>query len=311
MIEQTGKEEIEITKEQVIPPKEPKGLAIWLTIPLFFLTMIIILGLVSDILDLIYSLLAEETYKETTLFKVVEQWVMFFSVWLSAWLVMKYMDQQPTQEIGMSIHGRGKDILYGLLMAIVLYVIGFGVLLATGNIVIEGINPSLSTLATSFVFFLPAAMIEEVMTRGYILNRLMSKMNKFLALVLSSVLFSVMHAGNPNLGTLPYINLFLAGVMLGASYIYTRNLWFPISLHVFWNWIQGPVLGFEVSGTNMFSPLLTISRPEENILNGGLFGFEGSILCSIISLAAATFITLWCIKQKKQETIRTAEHQSS
>ena len=83
----------------------------------------------------------------------------------------------------------------------------------------------------------------------------------------------------------------LAGCFLGASYIYTRNLCFPIALHWFWNWIQGSVLGYKVSG-NEFSNknLLILHFPEENLINGGTFGFEGSILCSLLLVLGTVII---------------------
>ncbi len=62
------------------------------------------------------------------------------------------------------------------------------------------------------------------------------------------------------------LNLLLAGMLLGASYLYTRNLCFPISLHLFWNWIQGPILGYQVSGNNFTTSMLTLRMPEENVL---------------------------------------------
>ncbi len=79
------------------------------------------------------------------------------------------------------------------------------------------------------------------------------------------------------------INLFLAGLILGAAYIYARNLWFSISLHLFWNFIQGPILGFNVSGMNM-DTLIVFNSKGSDLITGGDFGFEGSIICTILEL---------------------------
>ena len=75
-----------------------------------------------------------------------------------------------------------------------------------------------------------------------------------------------------------------------ASYIYTRNLCFPIALHWFWNWIQGPVLGYEVSGNKFCNGLLALRLPEANLINGGAFGFEGSILCTVLMVVGTGLI---------------------
>ena len=84
-------------------------------------------------------------------------------------------------------------------------------------------------------------------------------------------------------------NIFLAGFFLGASYIFTKNLWFPIALHFSWNFFQS-MFGFKVSGLDSYS-IIEFTIPENNMLNGGEFGFESSLL-SIIILIIGTFI-IW------------------
>ena len=76
-------------------------------------------------------------------------------------------------------------------------------------------------------------------------------------------------------------------------YLYTRNLWFPISLHFFWNWIQGPVLGYEVSGNRFCETLFSLRLPANNLINGGAFGFEGSLVCTVLATLFTLFIIWW------------------
>jgi len=75
----------------------------------------------------------------------------------------------------------------------------------------------------------------------------MYSFGKPIALVVSAILFSIMHGQNPAFDYLAFINLFLAGVMLGLPYIFNKNLWFPIALHFSWNFFQS-LFGFKVSG---------------------------------------------------------------
>ena len=142
------------------------------------------------------------------------------------------------------------------------------------------------------MFFLLVAVFEEGMCRGFLLGRMMDAgINKFTALAVSSALFSALHLGNPGITVLAFVNLWLAGVLLGSAYIYTRNLWFAIALHWFWNWIQGPVLGFEVSGMAPEGSLLTLDAPREAVLlNGGAFGFEGSLVCTVLMVVGIGLI---------------------
>lgn len=186
-------------------------------------------------------------------------------------------------------------------MATVLYIIGFGISLWIGAVEIVTVQWDWVSLLGSFVLFLVAASVEEIMVRGYIQGTLMTTgMHRFIALAIASAIFSVMHIFNSNLTALALCNLFLAGTMLGASFLYTRNLWFPILLHTFWNWIQGPVLGYEVSGTKFFSSVITLSLPENSLLNGGTFGFEGSVICTGL-LICSTLLIISYYELKRDE----------
>ena len=195
--------------------------------------------------------------------------------------------------MGRSLAIRKKDLLSGISLAIVLYAVGFGVSLLAGAIEIAGVVFNPSSLLISFVFFLLVAITEEFALRGFVLERMLQGgVNKFWALFLSATLFSLVHIANPNFDFLSFINILLAGILLGSSYIYTRNLCFPIALHWFWNWIQGPVLGYEVSGNKFCDGLLTLYLLETNLINGGAFGFEGSILCTVLMVAGTAVILI-------------------
>jgi membrane protease YdiL (CAAX protease family) len=124
-------------------------------------------------------------------------------------------------------------------------------------------------------------------------------MNKYIALIISSLLFMLAHAPNNYTATLPLFNIFLAGLLLGSVYIYTKNLWYSISLHFFWNFLQGPVLGYSVSGTDIHSSIIRIKHSANTLLNGGNFGFEGSILCSVFMILFV-LLTIWIMNNKAQ-----------
>ena len=122
-----------------------------------------------------------------------------------------------------------------------------------------------------------------------ILSNLLDSMNKFTALIISSIIFALMHMSNPNVSVLSIINIFLAGMLLGIYYIHRKNLWFSISVHLMWNFVQGPILGFEVSGLKI-EGILQQELVGHNLFTGGEFGFEGSLLCTILSIAGIIFI---------------------
>lgn len=221
---------------------------------------------------------------------VLSETLMLVGVFLSAWIVWHFRGVSLAR-LKHSLAMRWQDWLSGMLLATVLYAVGFGISLLAGAIEVTGVTFNPSSLLISFVFFLLVAITEEFALRGFVLERMLQGgVNKFWALFLSAALFSLIHIGNPNFDFLSFINILLAGILLGSSYIYTRNLCFPIALHWFWNWIQGPVLGYEVSGNKFCDGLLTLHLPEANLINGGAFGFEGSILCTVLMIVGTGVI---------------------
>lgn len=213
---------------------------------------------------------------------------------LTSAVILLYFERRPFSDLGLTLKGHARGLWYGLLAAILLYLIGFGLSLALGEVEVTGFQFDPLNLLATFVFCLLVALAEEIMMRGYILGRLLhTRMNKFLSLFVSALLFALLHLFNPNLAFLPMLNLLLAGMFIGASYLYTRNLCFPISLHLFWNWIQGPILGYQVSGNDFGTSLLTLHLPEENVLNGGAFGFEGSLICTVLMIIFTILIVWW------------------
>ena len=202
--------------------------------------------------------------------------------------------------IGLSLKGHGRELWAGVEVAAGLYGAGFLLVLLLDAVAITGVHFHASALLQTWVFFFFVAVFEETMCRGFLLGRMMDAgINKFVALVLSSAAFSMLHLANPNFTALPFANLLLAGILLGSAYIYTRNLWFAITLHWFWNWLQGPVLGFEVSGNKFGESLLTLKSTDNTLLNGGPFGFEGSLICTALMLVGIFLIIRYYEKKKR------------
>lgn len=231
----------------------------------------------------------------------LERLLMLVGYLSAAVLVLRWRNL-PLSLLGMSLKGRGKDLLAGLGVAVLLYAVGFGTSLLMGTVEIASVQWVPRDLLGTLLFFLLVAVTEEVMLRGFVLGRMLSAgMNRFVALFLSSVLFSAMHLFNPNFALLPFVNILLAGCLLGASFLYTRNLCFPVVLHWFWNWLQGPVLGYEVSGMDSGETLLTLRLTGSDLLTGGSFGFEGSLLCTVLLVVGTLAIVAYYERRGRKE----------
>tara|TARA_B100001996_G_scaffold88864_1_gene65923 strand:- start:1925 stop:2773 length:849 start_codon:yes stop_codon:yes gene_type:complete len=217
------------------------------------------------------------------------EYSMIFTMGIMLWLFMKFIDKQPLIEIGFQTVGRLKEFNYGLILGLLIMAFAYVFLSLIGEIVFENYTFDLQKIFLSIILFIGVSVFEEVIFRGYMLKNLLESFNPYVALFISSIFFSLIHGSNPNVTTLGLCNIFLAGFFLGASYIFTKNLWFPIALHFSWNFFQS-MFGFKVSGLDSYS-IIEFTIPENNMLNGGEFGFESSFL-SIIILIIGTFI-IW------------------
>lgn len=259
---------------------------------MMFLCMFLFLG---------YKLAAVEMPEGGLLSHVWETLFMLVGYLSAAVLILRWRNL-PLSLLGLSLKGRGKDLLAGAGIAVLLYAVGFGLSLLMGMVEVADVQWMPCDLLGALMFFLLVAVTEEVMLRGFVLGRMLSEgMNRFVALLLSSALFSAMHLFNPNFAFLPFVNILLAGCLLGASFLYTRNLCFPIVLHWFWNWLQGPVLGYEVSGTDCGQTLLTLRLKGSDLLTGGSFGFEGSLLCTVLLVVGTLAIVGYYERRGRKE----------
>ena len=217
-------------------------------------------------------------------------------------LFRKAIDRKTVKSLGFSFRNGTRSLFYGLLFAVT--IIGGGTLLlyATGYISLQYAPRGLHTIGISFLLFILVALNEEIVMRGYVLSTLMGVMNKYLALFISALMFALTHIFNWNVSFLGITNIFLAGILLGAAYIYTRNLWFPISLHLFWNFFQGPVLGYAVSGTSSTGIFKIVDSGNE-LINGGMFGFEGSLICTLLMIPAIFIV----IRYQQRKTTLAAD----
>lgn len=275
--------------------KQPKGVSAWVSVSVYVFFFLVLSLVLSGGVAAFFIPKGIRDVASLSVFQLcLIQTTTLLAALIPAILILKYLDRCPFSDLGLSLKRRWRDILYGLLVAVVLYGIGFGLSVAFGLVWATSVQFHPGWMLGTLFFFLLVAVTEELMLRGYILGRLLrTRMNRFLALFLSSLLFTVMHLMNPNITWLPVLNLLLAGVMLGATYLYTHNLWFPISLHLFWNWLQGPVLGYEVSGNKFGDSLLKLQLSDHTLLNGGAFGFEGSLVCTALMLALTVGIIWW------------------
>lgn len=215
---------------------------------------------------------------------------------LIIWIFMKYVDKEKFINLGLHFKNRKKDFIVGIGLGILVMGIGYELLLFLNEISFDKIVFEPINILISIALFTCVSIMEELLFRGYILRNLMISFNKYAALIVSSVLFSLIHGMNPNVDAFSLFNIFLAGILLGISYIYTKNLWFPIGLHLSWNLFQ-TLFGFNVSGQDFYS-IIEFKIQENTLLNGGAFGLEGSILSIIAEMLIIIGVVIYYNKNK-------------
>jgi membrane protease YdiL (CAAX protease family) len=230
---------------------------------------------------------------------------------ISVGIFRLFIDRRSLESLGWSLDAFPGEAMTGFFMGPAL--LGFAALLmmASGHLEWTDINFDGSTLFVSLGLMALIAFSEELVFRGYILGNLLDSFsNKWIALILSSILFTAFHFTSPGIHTLAFVNLFLAGLLLGVNYVYTRNLWFSFLFHLSWNFFQGPVLGFRVSGLSL--PTTLVAEPKGDLfITGGEFGLEGSILTTVISFIALCVLALYFERKYAQPSSTLTQSQPS
>lgn len=266
---------------------------IWLIIMGLVQSIGVVLVMVASGVDMANPDSAEALFSEISFDSPVMLVITAFSLlgsFAALWVATKFIDRKPLMSIGLSVKDKANEMLIGLGFALAFIGGLFLVLWLIGAINITGyVGFKPGVFIVSMMLFM-AAFDEELIFRGYILNNMMdSTSNRWVALAGSSLLFALLHSGNPSVWStwVPMTELFAAGFILGISYTFTKNLWFPTFFHFGWNFFQG-LFGFEISGINVDSWKMISHENTGNvpdIVSGGAFGIEGSVItlsCTII-----------------------------
>lgn len=147
--------------------------------------------------------------------------------------------------------------------------------------------------------FLLVGVVEEVVFRGILFRLITDKWNITVGLTTSSLLFGLAHLGNPGATLWAALAIALAsGCLFGMAYAYHQTIWVPIGMHWAWNYLEGGVFGCAVSGAPLdYQPLITPRISGPDILTGGAFGPEASIICVALGIVLSTVYTVLYIKK--------------
>jgi len=183
------------------------------------------------------------------------------------------------------------DGAIGIVLGASMFCVILGILAALGLVSVSASDKTGAALTLGIV--VQAGVAEELLFRGIVLRLIERSLGTFPALAISALLFSGVHLFNPGAGVASAVAIATeAAALQGAAYIYTRRLWLPIGLHFSWGFVESVIFGVADSG-NQYPGILKTEIHGPEILSGGAFGVEASIVAIVIgSLAATTLLIL-------------------
>lgn len=192
----------------------------------------------------------------------------------------------PLASLGLSPRGAPAGLSLGFGGGILFLAITCGLIALAGG---AGFRPAFSAPAAlaaatgPLAYFAVLAALEELTLRGYPIKVLDESWGRAGAVLSTSTVFSLLHLVNPGAGVLPLVNIALAGVILALLYLQSGSLWLAIGFHWGWNFAEGGVFGFPVSGVAFNPRLLEVATKGPAWLSGGSFGPEGSVALTATS----------------------------
>lgn len=257
---------------------------------------------------------------DALLFYVVNALLVIGMTWLLAWRI----DYRPLADLGLRLDRHSlEDLSFGLLLGAALmsliflaeWGLGWTTVTAYFHTTLPHTPFSVAIWQPIFLF-VAVGINEELLSRGYQLRNLAEGVHfSFLhpraavviAWVISSLIFGFLHIFNPNSTWVSTVALMLAGILLGAGYVLTERLGLPIGLHITWNFFQGSVYGFRVSGNDLSNTsFIAIQQTGPHLWTGGAFGPEAGLIGIVAMLLGLGLIALWVRWRYGTLTLRTA-----
>jgi len=230
----------------------------------------------------IFQLISEQS------FMLLNTILVFLSFTISVLLARVWFDKRSISSLGLRLDRRTfVDVLIGFFLSALLIAILFGVEWALGWLTFTGfgwqlasLSEFLGSLLIYFVIYLFTGWSEELLSRGYHLQTISSGTNLFWGVILSSVIFAFMHLSNPNSENVVMVilGLIAAGLFMAYGYVRTGQLWVSIGIHIGWNFFEGSIFGFTVSGLNGSVNLINTSVQGPVLWTGGEFGPEAGLV---------------------------------
>lgn len=189
-------------------------------------------------------------------------------------------------------------LVVGIGLGASLFLLVFALIMALGGFQVVGPNtPHWPTWWAMVLFVGAGAGIgEELLFRGVLFRLLEDVVGSWVTIVVTGSLFAVAHIANPDATVQGVLGIVAAGLVFGLLYTTTRNLWLMFGFHGAWNIVQGPIMGVIVSGTGDPDGLLTVTPAGSDLISGGIFGAEASVVTVVVLFLLAASLGWYAIR---------------
>ena len=230
----------------------------------------------------------------------------------AVFLARRFIDRRSITSLGLKINGQAIfDLIAGMVIAFVMMGSIYLIEWRAGWLTFENfawssepIGTVLVSVTGALLLFILVAWQEELLFRGYRLQNITEGLNSVWGIILSSIWFGAAHFFNPHATVLSTFGIFLAGLFLAYGYLRTGQLWLSIGLHIGWNFFEGVVFGFPVSGLDVFR-LTRIQVHGPDLWTGGAFGPEAGLVILPAMLVGAALIFAYTRRRKNHPEAKT------
>lgn len=249
---------------------------------------------------------AETTFSKA-IYSDIEMILTFGGAIFFVFFWIRFVEKRSISSIGFWRNQWIGKYLRGALIGFVFISIPVTILVLTGivQLQMQQITPTaILGIVGSLVAFLIQGATEEIVVRGWLFPVLSVRSRIWVGIIVTSFLFGFLHLLNPGITILSISNIILVGVFAAFYVLKDSSLWGICAWHSLWNWSQYNVYGFAVSGMTIYStPLFKPVTNGAEILHGGSFGIEGSIITTIMLSIASIVLwkQLWGRKTKQRD----------
>ncbi len=223
------------------------------------------------------------------------------TLFVFAWVYL--VEKRPISSIGFTRKAAIKKYFTGWFQGLWLISLPVLFLLITGFLTLNVGKVNLSLillLLISFVSFSIQGAAEEIVVRGWLLPVMAVRSPLWIAVVSSLLFFAAMHLLNNDITLLSFFNIMLFGLFAVGHVLNEGSLWGICAIHSVWNWAQGSIYGFAISGQRLTEPLFKPTAYGSSLIHGGPFGIEGSIFTSVVLGIASWLVWRKALKTPKR-----------